>query len=141
VHDARDPYGFTVTFPNGETLTVVTDTGIVTQQIFAQLAASDYLVIEANHDCDMLYRNPRYPPDLKQRIRSSVGHLSNDQCLEALGRLTSTRLKKLVFAHLSAENNSPEIVQRTADRWLCSDCFAGKAFIASQESPLSIVLD
>lgn len=141
MHDARDPYGFTVTLPNGERLTLVTDTGIVTQQIFAQIAASDYLIIEANHDPAMLYRNPRYPPDLKQRIRGASGHLSNEQCLEALERLPHARLKKVVFAHLSEENNSPELVCRSAAECFGRTRFTGESFIAPQQGPLTIPLD
>ena len=141
MHDARDPYGFTVTLPNGERLTLVTDTGIVTQRIFAQIAASDYLIIEANHDPGLLYRNPRYPAELKQRIRSASGHLSNEQCLEALGNLSGGRLKKVVFAHLSEENNSPELVCRSAAECFGRTRFTGESFIAPQEGPLTIPLD
>lgn len=140
MHDARDPYGFTVTLPNGERLTLVTDTGIVTQRIFAQIAASDYLIIEANHDPGLLYRNPRYPAELKQRIRSASGHLSNEQCLEALGNLSGGRLKKVVFAHLSEENNSPELVRHVAKECFGRTRFTGESFIAPQEGPLSIEL-
>ena len=141
MHDARDPYGFTVTLPNGERLTLVTDTGIVTQRIFAQIAVSEYLIIEANHDPDMLYRNPRYPADLKQRIRGAKGHLSNEQCLEALGKLPHDKLKKVIFAHLSEENNSPELVRHSAKECFGRSAFTGESFIAPQQGPLSIPLD
>jgi len=141
MHDARDPYGFTVTLPNGERLTLVTDTGIVTQRIFAQIAASEYLIIEANHDPDMLYRNPRYPPDLKQRIRGAQGHLSNEQCLEALEKLPHDKLKKVIFAHLSEENNSPELVRHSAKECFGRTRFTGESFIAPQAGPLTIPLD
>jgi len=140
MHDARDPYGFTVTLQSGERLTIVTDTGMVTQRIFAQLAASEYLVIEANHDPELLYLNPRYPPDLKQRIRSAQGHLSNEQCLEALERLSGGRLKKVVFAHLSEENNTPELLRHSAAECFDRIAFSGESFIAPQEGPLSIEL-
>ncbi len=141
MHDARDPLGFTVTLPAGTRLSIVTDTGCVTQRIFAQVAASDYLVIEANHDPRLLYANTTYPPDLKQRIRSERGHLSNEQCAEMLGQLPQGRLRKVVFAHLSEENNSPALVRHAAEAGLARCRFSGEAFVASQETPISIALD
>jgi len=140
VHDARDPYGFTVTLPNEERLTLVTDTGTITHRICSHMAISDYLVIEANHDPYLLYRNPHYPADLKQRIRSANGHLSNEQCIEALERVGKGRLKKVIFAHLSEENNSPELVRHAAT--VCFDriAFAGESFVAPRQGILSIEL-
>ncbi len=140
MHDARDPFGFTVIFSNSERLTIVTDTGMVTHRIFSQIAVSEYLVIEANHDPGLLYRNPHYPPELKQRIRGSHGHLSNEQCAEILERLPRGRLRKVIFAHLSEENNSPALVSHVTCESLNRCSFTGDFFIASQETPFSVDL-
>jgi phosphoribosyl 1,2-cyclic phosphodiesterase len=107
-HDAREPVAFV--FDDGEhRLGLCTDTGTFTGLLAERMAGCDLLMVEANHDVDMLRRGP-YPWPLKQRIQSRVGHLSNDQCGDALERLRSPSLRAVIGLHLSAENNLPSMV-------------------------------
>ena len=107
-HDAREPVAFV--FDDGEhRLGLCTDTGTFTGLLEQRMASCDLLLVEANHDVDLLRTGP-YPWPLKQRIQSRLGHLSNDQCAEALERLRSSTLRAVVGLHLSAENNLPTLV-------------------------------
>ena len=107
-HDAREPVAFV--FDDGEhRLGLCTDTGTFTGLLEQRMAACDLLLMEANHDVDLLRTGP-YPWPLKQRIQGRLGHLSNDQCGDALDRLRSPALRAVVGLHLSAENNLPTLV-------------------------------
>ncbi len=112
-HDALDPVGFTLESENSEKVGVVTDIGSVTQLVKERLKGSDVLVIEYNHDNDILLYS-HYPWDLKQRIKGRLGHLSNIQASELLGELIHHRLKHVVLAHLSQVNNRPEVAFESA---------------------------
>jgi phosphoribosyl 1,2-cyclic phosphodiesterase len=112
-HDAREPVAFL--FDDGERrVGYCTDTGTFTGLLEQRLAGCDLLLVEANHDRDML-RNGPYPWYLKQRIASRLGHLGNHQTQEAVERLCSPALQAVVGLHLSAENNTPGIVCDTLD--------------------------
>ncbi|GHU62805.1 MBL fold metallo-hydrolase [Clostridia bacterium] len=113
LHDAADPYGYSIA-AGGKEVAIVTDTGAVTDEILEGVADADVLVLESNHDTQML-REGSYPWLLKQRILSERGHLSNAQAAEALTRLFSLRGHKRVvlLAHLSDENNTPALAERT----------------------------
>lgn len=110
VHDAAEPTAFLVE-ENGVRLGILTDTGKVTELLFERLAGCHILLLESNHDLDMLRYGP-YPAALKQRIASSYGHLSNEQAREALERLVHPDLQYVVAMHLSQENNAPGLVQK-----------------------------
>lgn len=105
-HDAQDPCGFTVT-GNGCKIGIATDLGVVTALVREHLRECRLLVLEANHDSDMLQNGP-YPWHLKQRIKSRMGHLSNEDAMQLLAELQHERLEQVVLAHLSDENNTPE---------------------------------
>lgn len=107
-HDARDPIAF-VLDDGRHRLGLCTDTGTFTALLEQRLAECDLLLLEANHDVDLL-RSGRYPWPLKQRILSRLGHLGNHQTAEAVDRLRSPRLRAVVGLHLSAENNQPDLV-------------------------------
>jgi phosphoribosyl 1,2-cyclic phosphodiesterase len=107
-HDAADPVGFTVG-QNGKRIGLATDLGIVTSLIKENLKHCHMLIIEANHDPDMLLNGP-YPWPLKQRIQSRFGHLSNQQSKSLLMELQHKRLEHVIFAHLSETNNTPQKV-------------------------------
>ncbi len=108
-HDAADPLA--VVLSDGERrIGVCTDTGIVSPLLLTRLRDLDLLLLEANHDADLL-RHGRYPWVLKQRIASRHGHLANHQTAEAVRGLRSPRLAGVIALHLSEENNSPEIVE------------------------------
>lgn len=107
-HDAAEPVAFV--FDDGcRRLALCTDTGVFTGLLERRLQSCDGLLLEANHDRDMLRHGP-YPWPLKQRISSSHGHLANHQSQEAVDCLRSPRLRALLGLHLSAENNSPTLV-------------------------------
>jgi phosphoribosyl 1,2-cyclic phosphodiesterase len=105
-HDARQP--MQAVFSDGDArLGVLTDVGETTQTIVNALTACDALVLEANHDEDMLARGD-YPASLKRRISGPHGHLSNAASAQLLGLLDCSHLQHIVAAHLSQKNNTPE---------------------------------
>jgi len=112
-HDAAAAMGYS--FAAGKSrVTIITDTGVVTDEIRDHARSSDLLVLEANHDVDML-RIGRYPWFLKQRILGAYGHLSNDTAAELVCELLreGTAPKTVALAHLSKENNFPEMAWQT----------------------------
>ncbi len=109
-HDAIDPVGFTVT-DGKKKLGIVTDIGSITGLVVQRLMSCDALVVESNHDNNLLmYSN--YPWELKQRIRSRLGHLSNSQCSSLINTVIHEDLRCIVLAHLSEVNNSHEAALR-----------------------------
>jgi len=110
-HDAAEPLAYV--FDDGDhSAAVCTDTGIVTPLLEQRIQGCELLLLETNHDKDMLRHGP-YPWPLKQRIDSRTGHLSNHQSCEAIDRVGSKVLKAVVGMHLSAENNCPNLVCET----------------------------
>lgn len=105
-HDAQDPVGFLLS-RDGVKVGIATDLGCETALVKRRLTGCDMLVLESNYDEDMLLKGP-YPWFLKQRIRSREGHLSNEASSRLLSDLLHARLQKVVLAHLSEVNNSPE---------------------------------
>jgi phosphoribosyl 1,2-cyclic phosphodiesterase len=115
-HDAADPAGFTIRC-NGSKVGVATDLGIATSVVKTHLQTCDILILEANHDDRMLIDGP-YPWPLKQRIRGRSGHLSNEDAATLLSTLQHDRLAHVILAHLSEENNTPDIARETIERVL-----------------------
>lgn len=111
-HDARDPVGFRIS-DGRVSFGYCTDTGKISQLIRHRLTSCQGLVLESNHDIEML-QNGTYPPYLKQRIRSSQGHLDNGVASSFLKELLHEKLEHVVLAHLSEENNDPEIAYNAA---------------------------
>ena len=112
-HDAADPVGYKV-FYAGHSAAVATDMGHVKKSVLHTLSGTDVLLLESNHDPDLLRQNPRYPLYLKQRILSNHGHLSNADSAEALLKLYETGVRQVLLGHLSSENNTPELALSTA---------------------------
>lgn len=112
-HDAIDPCGFLIETPEA-TITILTDLGSWQDHLAAPVAASDLIVLEANHDEQMLWRGP-YPAHLKRRVASPVGHLSNEACGVALGRAMRDAAAgtPVWLAHLSDTNNRPQVAKET----------------------------
>lgn len=119
-HDAAEPCGFSVV-AGGARVTVLTDLGRDEPALHGVLDDSDLVVLEANHDEAMLRRGP-YPPHLKRRVMSDVGHLSNAACGAMLGAaLTRNGLLPTVWlAHLSQTNNRPEVARQEVARALAA---------------------
>jgi len=105
-HDADDPAGFTVTY-NGHKVGLATDLGVATGMVKEHLKGCNSLIIEANHDMEMLINGP-YPWYLKQRIKGRSGHLSNEDSCNLLGEVLHKELTTVILAHLSEQNNHPE---------------------------------
>ena len=110
-HDSRAAVGYRLSFfEDGKEYSIgyATDTGYVTDAMRKNLTGCFAAVIESNHDLDMLRDGP-YPLELKQRIRSKKGHLSNPDCAELAAALTESGAKHIMLAHLSEENNDPSL--------------------------------
>jgi phosphoribosyl 1,2-cyclic phosphodiesterase len=109
-HDAREPVQYA--FSDGAVrLGVVTDLGCVTQHVVDRLSGCEALVIECNHDLDMLMAGP-YPFGLKQRVSGRFGHLSNADAGHLVGALDRSKLRHLIAAHLSQQNNRAELARK-----------------------------
>jgi len=115
-HDACDPVGFLIESPEGRCGSA-TDLGVATRLVMEKLRGCRFLNLESNHDVEMLMNGP-YPWDLKQRIKSRHGHLSNEESLALLHELAHGGLEALVMAHLSEVNNHPDHVVRSTDSFL-----------------------
>ena len=110
-HDAREPSQFV--FSDGDKrLGLLTDAGATTPHIERMLSGIDALVLECNHDIELLMNGP-YPPSLKRRISGRLGHLDNDTAARIVGGIDCSRLQHFIAAHLSAQNNTPDLA-RTA---------------------------
>jgi phosphoribosyl 1,2-cyclic phosphodiesterase len=108
-HDAREPAQFV--FSDGSAcLGILTDAGRVTPHMAAMLGRCDALVLECNHDAGML-ASGRYPEHLKRRIAGPYGHLDNATAAELLAQLDTGRVKHVIAAHLSQENNRPDLAR------------------------------
>lgn len=130
-HDCSDPVGFVIESRNGRFGTA-TDLGAVTRLVREKLAGCRGLNLESNHDPDMLLNGP-YPWDLKQRIKSRHGHLSNQDSLELLTDLAHAGLEAVVMAHLSEVNNHPSKVLENSTVFLKNqNCCAPQIVIGEQ---------
>ncbi len=105
-HDAVDPVGFTI-HVDGTKIGIATDFGVATQLVSHHLKGCRIMILEANHDPKMLEEGP-YPWELKQRIRSRLGHLSNEASRDLLGEVSDGKLEHVVVAHVSETNNDPD---------------------------------
>lgn len=135
-HDAREPVGFVVEHA-GRRVGLFTDSGVATALAVERLSGCEVLLLESNHDLDMLHLGP-YPWALKQRIASRTGHLSNEQARRLLDRLVHSRLQLVVGMHLSRQNNLPELVRRELGQVL--DGSSTRLALARQDEPLSFDL-
>ncbi len=131
-HDAREPSQFV--FSDGDRrLGLLTDTGDSTPHIERMLSGIDALVLECNHDLELLMNGP-YPPTLKRRISGRYGHLDNGTAARILGGIDCSRLQHFIAAHLSAQNNTPELARAAVSTAL--NCEAAWIGIATQSHGL-----
>lgn len=112
-HDCEGSGGYVFTLPNGEKVAVCTDLGYVSDEVRQNLLGCKAVVIESNHDVGML-QNGLYPFETKQRILSNEGHLSNAACATELPNLVKGGTTHIILAHLSKDNNTPELAEVTA---------------------------
>lgn len=136
-HDAADPVGMIIS-SNGSKLGIVTDLGRSTLAVEDRLKNCDVLIIEFNHDPEMLENGP-YPLYLKRRIKGPEGHLSNRQAGDLLRTISHKKLRKVVLAHLSEKNNSPEKALREAKEALSDKGFDTEIHISYQDEPLPML--
>ena len=126
-HDSSENVGYAISY-KGQTFTIMTDVGAVTDTVLSYIGKANHLVIEANYDEEML-RGGKYPKILQERIMSGTGHLSNHQAAKALSDAFHPDLKNVWLCHLSEENNHPELARKTIEFHLRSfGIIAGKDF-------------
>jgi phosphoribosyl 1,2-cyclic phosphodiesterase len=139
-HDAVDPLGFTFR-TNGTKVAIVTDLGYLPELVKVHLRDSDCLMLESNHDLEMLKVGP-YPWHIKQRVMSRTGHLSNHTVSEFLADAEGfdAHARYVVLAHLSENNNNPDVARISAAEALGrregAAAFSGELIVASQTSPV-----
>ena len=138
-HDAADPVGF-VFSAEGVRMGFATDLGYIPPNVKAQLQDLDLLLLESNHDLEMLRDGP-YPWSVKQRVLSRVGHLSNDAAAEFLSNGYDGQAAYVILAHLSENNNLPELARVAAERALLgrASLLANRLLLAEQHQPLSAI--
>jgi phosphoribosyl 1,2-cyclic phosphodiesterase len=135
-HDAADPVGF-VFAADGVRVAIATDLGYMPPNVKIAIRNCDVLVLESNHDLEMLRDGP-YPWSVKQRVMSRVGHLSNEAASDFLEKNYDGNASYVVLAHLSECNNLPELARVTAERALRDrmSLLANKLVLAEQNAPL-----
>ncbi len=137
-HDAIDPVGFCFR-AQGIKFSVATDLGYVTESIRFHLRGSNLVLLEANHDLDMLKVGP-YPWSVKQRVMSRVGHLSNHHACDFIENDIDPSTGCLVLGHLSEQNNHPAIVRMMATQSLERRGISPRLVIAEQKQPTEAFL-
>ena len=138
-HDAADPVGFAFS-AEGVKLAIVTDLGYLSANVREHIRQCDVLMVESNHDLEMLRGGP-YPWAVKQRVMSRVGHLSNEALAEFFANDYDGGAAFVVLAHLSEQNNHPEIARETAEKALGSrrSLLQNRLLLASQVQPLDAI--
>ena len=138
-HDAADPVGF-VFRAEGVRIAFATDLGYIPPNVKAQLKDVDLLLLESNHDLEMLRDGP-YPWSVKQRVLSRVGHLSNEAAAAFLENEYDGQAAYVILAHLSESNNLPELARVTAERALNgrASLLANRLLLAAQHEALSSI--
>ncbi len=113
-HDSLGSCGYRLNLPDGKVFSLCTDTGILTDEIKAAISGSDAVLLESNHDVEMLKNGP-YPPILKVRIMSDRGHISNAVCAGEVLELFKSGTTRFVLGHLSLNNNTPALAKTTSE--------------------------
>jgi phosphoribosyl 1,2-cyclic phosphodiesterase len=120
-HDCSESVGYRIKTRDERTVAISTDLGFLSDEVKSALTGADMIVLESNHDIGMLQNGP-YPYSLKRRILSKTGHLSNTDCAESLCSFAGSGTTRFILAHLSSENNTPELAYQTS---LCSLTLSG----------------
>ena len=113
-HDAQEPVGYRL-WGGNVSIATATDLGHFPRAIRDAIAGSSLVLLESNHDPDMLRMNSHYSQKLKQRILSNHGHLSNDACADALLQLVDSGTQHVILGHLSGENNTPSLARQVSE--------------------------
>lgn len=115
-HDSTESVGFTIEH-NDRRVSIATDIGVMNKTVYENIKSSDIVLLESNHDVDMLLHGP-YSPELKRRVRSSVGHLSNEDCALTCAHLLDMGVRHILLGHLSLDNNTPSVAYATTEESL-----------------------
>ena len=140
-HDSRMSVGYRIEFENdGEELAIgfATDIGYVSDEIRKNLIGCRAVIIESNHDADMLMSGP-YPRELKLRVASKRGHLSNAECAEFASELAESGTRAFMLAHLSRENNEPTLAIDEVGGVL--EEYGASLFVARPDEPVELSID
>lgn len=132
-HDTLDPVGYLIS-DGHHSIACCTDTGKVSNLISQRLQGCDALILEFNHDPGMLKKGP-YPLFLQQRVRSSQGHLANEDAASFLATLLHDKLQHIILAHLSETNNCPEFALQSASAVINTQPSCCTLRVASQNAP------
>lgn len=137
-HDSEDPVQFCILYGRKK-IAVATDLGFVSLLVSERLKGCDLVVIEANYDMEMLTKGP-YSWELKKRIEGNKGHLSNRNAAETIFNLIKNGKPKIILAHLSEENNHPEIAEKTVrELFEKYDKKLGFLLVATQNDPTPVI--
>lgn len=134
-HDAAEPVGFVIEDSSAR-IALITDLGVVPRLLRVSLDNLDLAVIEANHDPDLLLHGP-YPWEIKQRVKSRLGHLANAQAADLISALSHPGLRHVLLAHLSQTNNQPELAQAAVQPAL--DLSRTRLLVCFQNQPSDII--
>lgn len=139
-HDVVDSCNFTFEKVGDSTrkLAVATDLGFSSRLLLTKFRNASTIILESNHDEEMLLRGP-YPFHLKQRVKSRQGHLSNEQAVGIISQVIHPGLKNLVLAHLSEQNNTPDIARQVMEFYLKAINYELNLFISLQNQPTPIM--
>jgi phosphoribosyl 1,2-cyclic phosphodiesterase len=133
-HDASDPVGFAIQ-SQGQRIGLLTDLGYVPDSVRFHLAGANFLLLESNHDLEMLKVGP-YPWSVKQRVMGRNGHLSNDVAANFVVESLSSELHTLVLGHLSDNNNHPAIARITMENAVASTSIRPRLEVAERQGPV-----
>ena len=134
-HDCEGSSGYNIILPDGKKFTLCTDLGVVTDEVRNSLKGSDLVLLESNHDIEMLRKGP-YPNHLKVRIMSDKGHISNVACAVELKTLLNNGTERFILGHLSQNNNTPLIARSCAEAALMDlSAENGKDYLLSVAAP------
>jgi phosphoribosyl 1,2-cyclic phosphodiesterase len=134
-HDAVDPVSFTIS-SGAAKVGLATDLGKANDVVKTRLAGSNALILESNY-CPEMLMNSSYPPQIRQRIRSNKGHLSNQDMASLLHHLLHDALRTVVLVHISENNNAPELVRRMAEGVLRGH--GATLHVAEQDAPTPLI--
>lgn len=132
-HDCAESAAYRVDTPDGA-LGYLTDTGFICQETADALLGAELLVLESNHDVETLRSGP-YPYQLKQRVLGPLGHLSNDVAAQFAADSARAGTRDIILAHLSEENNTPQMALNTVGRLLEAAGYTGQLTVAPRSTP------
>lgn len=119
-HDSAQPVGYNIFYQNKK-ISIVTDTGCINDSIMTSIVNSDIMLVESNHDEDMVLIGP-YPWPLKKRVLGEFGHMSNDTAGELISKVVKRGNEIVLLGHLSKENNFPQLAYKTVENILIENC-------------------